>query len=98
MDQSGQWQEDLQSTEYVEGRALKWIKQLEQLADLALRPQGDLPPDYDLAAKISGPTRSRASVGSGWTSRPRSLCPACPTSRSYPMMSSGVSNWATTRN
>ena len=43
-----QWQEDLQSTEYIEGRTLKWIKQLEQIADLALRPQADLPPEYDL--------------------------------------------------
>ena len=47
-----QWQEDLQSTEYIEGRTLKWIKQLEQIAALALRPQGEAPPDYDLVAKI----------------------------------------------
>jgi hypothetical protein len=47
-----QWQEDLHSTEYVESRTLKWIKQLEQIAHFALRPQGEAPPDYDLAAKI----------------------------------------------
>ena len=47
-----QWQEDLQSTEYIESRALKWIKELERIADLALRPRGDRMPDYELAAKI----------------------------------------------
>ena len=49
---ASEWQQELQPTEYIEGRTLKWIKQLEQIADLALRLQGDLPPDYDLAAKI----------------------------------------------
>jgi hypothetical protein len=44
--------EELQLTEYIESRALKWIKELEQIADLALQPCDDLPPDYDLAAKI----------------------------------------------
>lgn len=49
---SEQRQEDLQSTEYIEGCTLKWIKQLEQIADLALRPLDDMAPNYDLAAKI----------------------------------------------
>jgi hypothetical protein len=47
-----QWQEDLQSTDYIEGRTLKWIKELERIADLALRRGGAEPPDYELAAKI----------------------------------------------
>jgi hypothetical protein len=40
---SGQWQEDLQLTEYIESRVLMWIKKLEQMADLALQRHGDLP-------------------------------------------------------
>ena len=61
-----QRQEELQSTEYIESRTLKWIKQLEQIADLALRPLDDLPPDCDLAAKILlGLVSCRASAGSG---------------------------------
>ena len=54
----GEWnasehsQEDLQLADYIESRALKWIMELELIADLALHPRGDLPPDYELAAKI----------------------------------------------
>ena len=59
-------QEELQLTEYIESRAPKWIKELEQIADLALRPLDDLPPDCDLAAKILlGLVSCRASAGSG---------------------------------
>ena len=43
---------ELQPIEYIECRALKWIKELEQIADIALSPQGDRGPDYDLGAKI----------------------------------------------
>jgi hypothetical protein len=46
----GQWQEDLLLTEYIESRVLKWIKELEQMADLALQPQGDLPPPLTTAS------------------------------------------------
>jgi hypothetical protein len=42
----------LQLTEYIESRALKWIKELGQIADIALSPHGDRGPDYDLAARI----------------------------------------------
>jgi hypothetical protein len=41
-----------QLADYIESRALKWIKDLEQTADLTLHPPTDLPPGYDLAAKI----------------------------------------------
>ena len=52
----GEWaageHDGLQLTENIESRALKWIMELEQIADIALLPQGDRAPDYDLAARI----------------------------------------------
>jgi hypothetical protein len=45
-------QDELQVTEYIESRALTWIKELEQIAYMALLPQGERGPDFDLAAKI----------------------------------------------
>ena len=45
-------QDKFQLTEYIEGRALRWIKELEQIADIALLPPGDRGPDYDLATRI----------------------------------------------
>jgi hypothetical protein len=45
-------QDELQLTDYIEGRALTWIKALEQIADIALLPHGDRAPDYHVAARI----------------------------------------------
>jgi hypothetical protein len=45
-------QDESQLTDYIEGRALRWIKELEQVAYMALLARGELGPDYDLAAKI----------------------------------------------
>ena len=45
-------QEELQLTDYIESRGVKWIKELEEIADIARSPQGDRAPDYDLAARI----------------------------------------------
>jgi hypothetical protein len=45
-------QDEIQLSDYIESRALGRIKELEQIADLALLPQGDRGPDYELAAKI----------------------------------------------
>ena len=69
----GEWaageHDGLQLTENIESRALKWIMELEQIADIALMPQGDRAPDYDLAVtillsliKLSSVTRQRVDL------------------------------------
>ena len=37
-------QEELQLTDYIESRGVKWIKELEEIADIARSPQGDRRP------------------------------------------------------
>jgi len=44
--------EEPQLAEYIESRVLRWIKELEQIAYMALLQQGEGGPDYVLAAKI----------------------------------------------
>jgi hypothetical protein len=62
-------QDELRLTEYIESNTLRWIKELEQIADIALMPQGDRAPDYDLAVtillsliKLSSVTRQRVDL------------------------------------
>ena len=45
-------QDKFQLTDYVESTTLKSIKELEQIAEIALLPPGRRAPDYDLAARI----------------------------------------------
>ena len=45
-------QDQSQLTDFIESRALRWIKELEQVVDIALLPQDDRGPDYDLAVRI----------------------------------------------
>lgn len=47
------WDKEIPASEYIESRALKWVRELEQISDVALQPlTTDTGPDYDLAAKI----------------------------------------------
>ena len=45
-------QDESQLTDYIESRAPRWIKELEQIAQSALFQQGDCVPDYERAAKV----------------------------------------------